>query len=61
MEKVAITYTIYKNIMVKIVIYLQDQNCFLKCINYLTQKNYKNEYYQFINSESSTKKCNDFS
>ena len=27
------------------------QNCFLKCINYLTEKDYKNEYSEFINSE----------
>ena len=31
------------------------QNCFLKCINYLTGKDYKNEYFQFINSEGRRK------
>ena len=32
-----------------------SQNCFLKCINYLTGKDYKNEYFQFINSEGRRK------
>ena len=31
------------------------QNCFLKCINYLTGKDYKNEYFEFINSEGRRK------
>ena len=31
------------------------QNCFLKCINYLTGKDYKKEYFQFINSEGRRK------
>ena len=31
------------------------QNFFLKCINYLTGKDYKNEYFEFINSEGRRK------
>ena len=30
-------------------------NCFLKCINYLTSKDYKNEYFEFIRNEDRRK------
>ena len=48
-------YDILKNIKDKIAIYQQAQNCFLKCINFLTQKGYKNEYFEFINLEGRRK------
>ena len=27
---------------------LTSQNCFLKCINYITEESYRNEFFQFL-------------